>query len=351
MALASLQIDSLRCLELARLELAPRLTVIHGENGSGKTSLLEAIFVVGRGRSFRTRFTERLIRSGSTRLQLFAETVDPVHRIGFQYDKAGRHEVRLDGRTPSTLAELPSAFFVEVIDPDIHRLVEGAPTERRRWLDWGVFHVEPAFLGHWTRYTRALRQRNAALKAGQDPRPWDGELITHGTAIDGQRRAWLESLLPHWQRAIERLVGRPVALGYRAGWSQEVSLAEALEVGLERDRQRGSTGDGPHRADIALRIGTASAREVLSRGQQKLTAAALVLSLLQRLRAEQLTLPTLLLDDPAAELDAMRLDAFVTAVRELDCQIVLTSLTPDASSFGAPERVFHVERGRVQEVY
>jgi DNA replication and repair protein RecF len=137
----------------------------------------------------------------------------------------------------------------------------------------------------------------------------------------------------------------------RSGWAADTSLAEALETGLERDRQRGSTLAGPHRADIVLRARGANARDVLSRGQQKLAAAGLVLALLGRLRAEQQTLPTLLLDDPAAELDAGRLQAFVEEVRALECQIVMTSLSPDTSLFGAPERVFHVEQGSVERVY
>lgn len=351
MPLSSLRVDSLRCIELAQLELAPRLTVIRGANGSGKTSLLEAMFVVGRGRSFRTRSTERLIRRGTRGLQLFAETREPAHRIGFGYGIDGNPQVRLDGRTPSTLAELPSAFFVEVIDPDIHRLVEGAPAERRRWLDWGVFHVEPLFLTRWTRYSRALRQRNAALRAGQDPSSWNPELTEQGEALHAQRTAWFDSLRPHWQQTIARLVEVPVELSLRAGWPADQSLAEALEAGAERDRARGVTGNGPHRADVALRVGAAAARDVLSRGQQKLTAAALVLALLSRLRESERALPTLLLDDPAAELDRDRLDAFVGMVRSLDCQMVLTSLLPDVQLFGVPERVFHVERGRVQRVY
>jgi len=375
--LSSLQVDSLRCIERARIEPAPRLTVIHGANGSGKTSLLEAMFIVGRGRSFRTRNTERLIRRGADRLQLFAETQEPAHRIGFGYDTSGQPEARLDGRTPATLAELPTAFFVEVIDPDIHRLIEGAPAERRRWLDWGVFHVEPTFLSRWTRYARALRQRNAALRAGQDPSPWDRELAEQGEALHAQRAAWFETLRPQWERTVQALVDVPLEMTLRSGWTAGMALADALAAGRERDRARGATGSGPHRADIVLRApgrqeeasgidedegtagrearsGTAarSARDILSRGQQKLAAAAMVLALLGRLREDdRQPAPTLLLDDPAAELDVGRLEAFVAAVRSLDCQIVLTSLAPDARLFGTPERVFHVEQGRVQEVY
>jgi DNA replication and repair protein RecF len=129
-----------------------------------------------------------------------------------------------------------------------------------------------------------------------------------------------------------------------------VSLREALAEGRDRDRERGSTLSGPHRADIPLRLAGATARDVLSRGQQKLVAAALVLALLSRLREQQGAAPTLLLDDPAAELDPQRLEGLVDLVKGLDCQLVITSLAPDLRLFGRPECVFHVEQGRVQQL-
>jgi DNA replication and repair protein RecF len=348
--LASIRIEHLRCLDSASLALAPRLTLIQGANGSGKTSLLEAIFLAGRGRSFRTRMTERLIARDADYLRVFAETVEPTHRIGFEYRREGEYAARLDGRDVESLAELPTAFFVEVIDPDIHRLIEGGPAERRRWLDWGVFHVEPNFLPHWLRFSRALRQRNAALKAGQDPRVWDSELVTHGTAVAELRGQWLDSLRPFWHQAVLRLSDLDVQLGYAQGWSQERSFEEALVEGRDRDRERGSTLSGPHRADVQLRLAGGAARDVLSRGQQKLVSAALVLALLSRLRSQQGRRPTLLLDDPAAELDPRRLAGLVELVQELDCQLVITSLAPDLKLFGQPEHVFHVEQGQLQEL-
>ena len=171
MSLASLQITSLRCIAEASLEFTSGLNLVFGVNGSGKTSVLEAAFLAGRGRSFRTRHTEQLISREKEQLRLFATTADPAHRIGFEYRRDESYSARMDGEDVRSLAELPSAFFAEVIDPEVHRLVEGAPAERRRWLDWGVFHVEPGFLDAWLRFTRSLKQRNAALRLNQDPSP------------------------------------------------------------------------------------------------------------------------------------------------------------------------------------
>ncbi|MEO8313558.1 MAG: DNA replication/repair protein RecF [Pseudomonadota bacterium] len=347
MSLASLKIAGVRSLKEAVLEFSPRLNLIHGPNGSGKTSILESIFLVGRGRSFRTRHTDQLISRGGGSLQLFAQCVEPAHRIGFEYRRDESYTARLDGNDVRSLAELPGAFFVEVIDPEVHRLVEGAPGERRRWLDWGVFHVEQGFLEHWVRFSRALRQRNAALKQGQDPRIWDGEIAVHGEEVARQRSLWFETIKPFLNETIHRLARLDVELSYFRGWAADRSLADVLAEGVDRDRLRGSTQVGPQRADVQLRVGGKAARESLSRGQQKLVAAAMVLALLRRLREQQATPPTLLLDDPAAELDAERLTSLVQMVTELDCQLIITSLAADLQIFGQPDRVFHVEQGAV----
>ncbi|MEO7775137.1 MAG: DNA replication/repair protein RecF [Steroidobacteraceae bacterium] len=349
MTLAALRVDDLRIVQGAQLAFAPGLNLISGANGSGKTSLLEAIFLLGRGRSFRTRHTERLIRHGAEQLLVFGETAAPDHKLGLAYSREGGATARIDGRTPQSLAELPAYFFVEAIDPEIHRLVSGAPADRRRWLDWGVFHVEPGFLDHWIRYGRALKQRNAALKSGMDPRPWSGELVLNGERIASQRQGWLDGLLPVWETTVEQLSGLPVQLTGHRGWAQQhASLSDALDEAAERDRQRGTTTVGPHRADISLRLGGELAREVLSRGQQKLVASAMVIALLRRLRELGEGSATLLLDDPAAELDSERLGNFVSLVRSLEGQLVVTTLQASSEIFGKPDQLFHVERGGVK---
>ena len=353
MSLSHLTVTNLRCIEQAELAVPGGLTLVWGGNGSGKTSLLEAMFLLGRGRSFRTRNTQRLIRRGQDHLRVIGRVSGPSEGgtvVGLELAGEGV-TARIAGRAAGSLAELSQAFPVQVIEPGIHRLVEEGGYGRRRWVDWAVFHVEPQFLETWTRYTRALKQRNAALKT--EPAQalvWDGELARLGEAIGESRRRTLEQLEPYWQDAVAALSGLPVELHYLRGWSQEHSLREALAAARARDEARQLTHAGPHRADVAVRLHGKPAREVLSRGQQKLVAVAMTLAQLRFLQATTDVTPTLLLDDPAAELDGDHLGRFIAEVSHLKCQLVVTSLHAESRLFGSPAATFHMDQGRVQPV-
>ena len=354
MVLTELTADNLRCIEHAELSLHPGRNLIWGSNGSGKTSLLEAMFLLGRGRSFRTRNSERLVRHGRDRLLVFGRT-DAVlqderalsHALGIEVDRGEGTRARIDAVPVSSLAELSRAFPVQVIDPEVHKLIEEGGRRRRRWLDWAVFHVEPQFGEWWLRYGRAVRQRNAALRAREPTRPWETELAAWGEKISEARRSVLEQLDPHWRAVVTGLACPAGELQYHRGWAAQGSLAGALESSRAGDERRGLTQVGPHRADILIRVAGKPAREVLSRGQQKLMAVALMLAQMRLLRGLSGASPTLLLDDPAAELDSAHLRHFVDLIAALDCQLVITSLQPQTPAFGIPDRVFHVEQGRL----
>jgi DNA replication and repair protein RecF len=357
MSLIELAVDDLRCLERAQLSLHPRQNLIWGSNGSGKTSLLEAVFLLGRGRSFRTRNSERLIRHGRQRLVVFGRTDGAVpHAVGVQVSKGGGTVARIDGAAAGSLAELSQAFPVQVIDPGVHKLVEEGGHRRRRWLDWAVFHVEHGFADLWVRYTRAVKQRNAALRVQPGQAfAWDPEVARLGEMIAESRRAVLEKLDGVWRESVGALSGLEVSLHYSRGWSQDVSLAQALVGSRARDQSKGLTHCGPHRADVLVRMAGRPAREVLSRGQQKLVAIAMTLAPIRLVQEISATTPTLLLDDPAAELDGAHLQRFIDQVGRLGCQLILTSLGVPSEGvkdglFGRPDRVFHVEQGGVVPV-
>ena len=353
MSLDSLGVEDFRCVQSAELELHGRCNLISGENASGKTSLLEAIYVLGRGRSFRTASAEALVRTGRPSYQLTAK----VRRggvsapLGLRYGKDG-FEGRFAGRPVTGLAELATVLPVQAIDPEVHRLIEGGPQERRRFLDWGVFHVEPNFVEHWRRYQRALRQRNAALRSGAAPevvRAWDPELLDAGECVAGFRARYVESLQPQVAAVAERLLGAPLEIALHQGWASDRSLRESVDAAWARDRERGLTHTGPHRADLSVRFCGAAARDRISRGQQKLAASALLLGQLRCDAELGSSVAALLVDDPAAELDAGNLDRLLREVVELPAQLFVTALDPSNPALaGLPGgHRFHVEHGAV----
>jgi DNA replication and repair protein RecF len=348
MSLSEIHISGVRCVGDARLELPHGFTLIWGGNGSGKTSVLESIFMLGRGRSFRTRNNARLITRNKAFLRVIgqASTNNSVPAtLGIEVGAEGT-KARISGRDVGSLAELSQVFAVQVIDPGIHRLIEEGGHRRRRWLDWAVFHVEPRFMDNWTQYHRALRQRNAALKLGEaEAVAWEGELARLGELITQSRQSLMQRLGPYWRGTVAALSGLEVDLHYQRGWSQEHTLAEALIAWRTRDATHQITHSGPHRADVAVRVRGQPAKEVLSRGQQKLVAAALTVAQLKLLKDTTAITPTLLLDDPAAELDAVHLGRFVDEVSQLRCQLVVTSLHAESRLFGAPDRTFRMEEG------
>ena len=352
MSLVQLTVEDLRCLQRAELALDPQRNLIWGSNGSGKTSLLEAIFLLGRGRSFRTRNSERLIRLGQPRLTVFGRTDGmPPQAIGVQVAKGGGTIARINGAAAGSLTELSQSFPVQVIDPGVHKLVEEGGFRRRRWMDWAVFHVEHGFADVWVRYTRAVKQRNAALRhQPAQAAAWDPEVARLGELIAEARRGMLDQMQAAWQESVLALSGLEVDLHYSRGWSQDIPLSQALVEARARDHARGLTHSGPHRADVLVRLNGRPAREVLSRGQQKLVAIAMTLAQIRLLQESTATTPTLLLDDPAAELDSPHLVRFIDEVSRLKCQLIITSLQAESDLFGRPEKVFHVEQGGVTPV-
>lgn len=351
MSLERLSLEDFRCVARAELDCDPRCNLITGENASGKTSLLEAIFFLGRGRSFRSARNELLIRHGASQFSLVARVRQGgiTQPLGLRLSAEGI-EARYAGRPVGGLAELATVLPVQAIDPEVHRLVDGGPQERRRYLDWGVFHVEPNFVELWRRYQRALRQRNACLKAGQANalvQAWDRELVEAGEAVAEHRVRYLRGLSSAVRAVGQRLLGADIELSMHQGWSADRTLAEALEHSLPRDRERGLTHAGPHRADLGLRVAGLPARDRVSRGQQKLLAATLLLGQLAHDAERGSPMAALLVDDPAAELDAGNLERLLDEVIQLPVQLFLTALGPrnPVLSRLPQARRFHVEHG------
>jgi DNA replication and repair protein RecF len=354
MSLSRLKVAGVRCLHSVDIELDPERSYLFGPNGAGKTSLLEGVFLLGRGRSFRTRQTARVVERQSKALNVYGELVgqDGPQRLGVRFED-GRLECRVDGDRLVGLADLARAFPVHVIDPRLHQLIEAGPSERRRFLDAGVFHVEPGFLADWRHFRRLLAQRNAVLKtgaAGRELAIWSEPLLAAGEAVHRARAGYLKGLTESVRAMGNRLIGSDIELIYRCGWRIDDSLAVALADSEERDRQTGFTQVGPHRADFRIRFEIGEVRDAASRGQQKLVAAALVLGQVGELSRRTGRSGLLLVDDPAAELDSRSLERLLAEIDSLDAQLLLTGLAQEALVPKPGARVFHVEQGEINRV-
>lgn len=349
-----------------RVELAPQpgINLITGDNGAGKTSVLEALHVMAYGRSFRGRVRDGLVRQGLDALEVFVEWDE--QRLGAEVPtrrRAGlRHsgqdwKGRLDGEDVTQLGNLCAALAVVSFEPGSHALVSGGGEPRRRFLDWGLFHVEPDFLSLWRRYSRALKQRNALLKQGGHPGAldaWDRELAEAGEPLTSRRQHYLDRLQ---DRAVSLAHDLAPNLGIQSltlspGWrKQELSLADALLLARDRDRLAGYTSVGPHRADWGVGFSAIPGREALSRGQAKLTALTCLLAQAEDYAEQRGEWPVIALDDIASELDRTHQARVLDRLRSGPAQIFITATeTPAALETRTDITRFHVEHGQVQPV-
>jgi DNA replication and repair protein RecF len=353
MTLRRIQVSDFRCLHSAELEFDPKFTLISGPNASGKTSLLESIYVLGRGRSFRTRRLDNLIRLGADRFVIYGEAgAERRTGLGIEGSALGMR-AKMGGDRVASLAELAAVLPVQIIDPEVHRLIEEGPSRRRRFLDWGVFHVEHSFVEKWQQYQQVLKQRNAALKARQPAAAvsaWDVDLVKLGASIHEARGIYVNQLAPVANGIAQRLLGLQLSMSYRPGWSRDLSLGEALKASWVHDQDAGVTQVGPQRAEIAFRLDGSPVKDRISRGQQKLLASSLLMAQLSLFPDDPRARPTLLLDDPAAELDSDRLLGLIREVAAQSVQLVVTSLSTNFSAFGLPGRRYVISAGAVEQV-
>lgn len=351
MLLERLDLLNVRNIAAAELDLHPRANLFAGPNGAGKTALLEGVHLLFCGRSFRTNRAETMVRHGEDQLRVTAGCSDPRQgavRLTHLRDR-GRAELRRNSELVRRASTVAALLPVQALLPDLGDLVFGLPAARRRWLDWGAFHMAPAHVANLRSLSRALRHRNALLRSGELATlpQWTEQVAAFGEQVAAARQRYFGEIEEAVQVCLAALdPGVPVAAHYQSGWD-EGSLAEALASSEERDIRTGTTNTGPQRADLRLVCEGQPAAVVLSRGQGKIVASALRLAQARELIDRNK--PTLfLIDDVGAELDQVHSERFFGLLGDMACQILATSARPVAvDALGAlPTRMFHVEHGQ-----
>ena len=339
MQLNFLSIAHLRNLHSVDLELNPRFNIFSGDNGAGKTSLLEAVHVLTTGRSFRANqarqiitFGEKLCRISGVAATREGKAPKELIRLGIERHRGGGVKIRMAEEDCHSIAALAKTLPIQLINSSSFAILEASPQFRRQFLNWVMFHVEHSFYPTWQRFKRALMQRNAVLR---DPRVsqmgvqvWDAEFIEAGQAIHLQRQSILKELIPLFSEIVSGLLNlnEPISLEYHPGWSAALSLPAALEQSLERDRLWKYTTVGPQRADLEVFIGDNPAKSVLSRGQSKLFICGLLIARALLLYRRQSRHCVFLIDDLNAELDKDSSNVLIEALSNLGSQVLITSI-------------------------
>ncbi|MDY6841501.1 MAG: DNA replication/repair protein RecF [Pseudomonadota bacterium] len=374
MALVKLQTENFRNLSSVPVSFSPSFNLLYGENGSGKTSVLEAIGYLGLGRSFRVSRHQAVVSHGQQRLTVFggldhgldesehAKDAELVHRLGISRDVGQKETVlRVDGEAVRSLSGLAKHLPVSVIDPGVFEVVAGGPGKRRQFLDWLVFHVELSFGWVWQQCQRVTSQRNQTLRnAKLDEalmRVWDHQYSTLSERITEARvgtfsrfKAAFEQLV----REVEVPWTEGLKLEYYPGWDVSRSLMALLSDHREQERKVGHTLYGPNRADIRLKFQGRPVAETFSRGQQK-TLVILMKIAQGMVLSDMGKQVTFLLDDINAELDEGHRAMLARRLQALHCQVFITSIERPLVVRLWPEgnlpdyRLFHVEHGKLME--
>ncbi len=362
MSVTRLGLQHFRNIREAQLEPSPGFNFILGPNGSGKTSLLEAIHYLGVGRSFRTNQNNRAIQDGENAFVLHARKQGDrrLHHLGMQRDRQGQTTLRLDGETQHRLSQLAEVLPLQLITPESFELLTGGPANRRQYLDWGVFHVEQDFLDHWGRARRLLKQRNALLKQrpkGYDELSyWDGELARHATALSALRQAYVAALKPVLAELASALLpDYDLQLDFNPGWDQERELGAVLASQFQRDLIMGHTGAGPHKAELRIKAKGTPVQEIFSRGELKLLVCAMKLAQAELLSKTKDKQVSFLIDDLPSELDGGKRRLLTQALARTGAQVFVTAIDADkvddmVAGLDAVS-LFHVKQGQLSTAH
>lgn len=358
MLLTRLQVRNVRNLKQVSLDSLRPINVLFGVNGSGKTSLLEALYLLLAGRPFRGAQLRPVLSEGTDECTVFAElSMDSIrHSLGMQRTKADKPTIKLNGERLQTLSELVRIVPIQVLNAEAFSLLTGGPGERREFMDWGLFHVEQNFHPAWQQARRALQQRNALIRHGKIDRPqlllWSQEYARYGVLLDQLRHDYVAALAPLFRQVLSELnptLVERVALVYARGWPRDQELEQLLVDGIDRDLQQGFTRLGPHRADLRVQVGGAAAADILSRGQLKLTVASLRIAQARLLRERSGKHCLFLVDDLPAELDSLHRRQLCQSLEQIGAQIFVTCIEPgdiaDCWQHGDNMAMFHVEHG------
>jgi len=350
--LSEVLIRDFRNISDQRLEFAVNLNVIVGQNGSGKSSLLEAVSVLGTGKAFTGATASDFVAKGCQSSMVTGSVQLAGCRVAVGVEKTrSATTCRVDGRSVRSASSLAAFMPLVSLDAQMFQMAANAPAYRRAILDRTLFHVEQGYLVLFQRYFRALQNRNQLIRRSskdEELRYWTEEFLLHGEELDRLRRKCVERLNVNLRTHSDLTALGEVSLVYAAGWREGMTLADGLKESKDRERCLGATTVGPHRAGLKILLNGLPVRQTTSRGQSKLIACLIAEAQVRSLEDNGGESPIILVDDLCAELDRASQERSLTLLLRANRQVFITSIGDDhlAIPYSPYDvRKFHVKHG------
>jgi DNA replication and repair protein RecF len=358
MTLLKLDIYAVRNIQKETINPAPAINFIYGKNASGKSAVIEAIFILGRAKSFRSASIKSVINFGQNHLIVSAQTLQAngsTFHLGIQLDSKNIC-CRINQESTQKRSDLAYALPLQIIHPKSYELLDAGPQLRREFLDWGVFNDDEYFLSAWRSFKKVLAQRNSLLKARRPEHinVWDKELVYYGTIVNTYRQIYVQKFMPVFTDIVDKFLDiDDIEIKLISGWDTSIEFQQVLINDLDKDLRYGFTHSGPHRGDFQLLVSNRLAKNFVSRGQLKLLVMSLKLAQVQLLANEHSNMGCFLIDDFAAELDVTNRAKLLRYLSEMECQVFITAT--EISDFGDLSHIknykmFHVEHGNIKQV-
>ena len=388
MSVEKLITTNFRNLHNSTINFHSDMNFIIGDNGSGKSSILEALFFIGHGKSFRTSKLDSLARYEESKFVVSVKDNNDS-QLGLSRDViTGITNIKIDGEHQSRLSVLARNIAIQIVTPESFKLFFGGPKERRRFVDLGMFHVEHDFSKQWKNFSRVLKQRNACIRLSNSSKEsasllsyWTEQFCVYSEEVSKVREEYSLSLIDElelWLSILLPDLKSRVRVQYLKGWPQKKNLIDVLTANQDREVQFGYSLYGAHKFDLKFLLDNKPLETQLSRGQQKLFLLALTFAQAKLIEKVNRVKPILLIDDIGAELDLKSRSALSNAIQELNCQVVITAIEPEAlkpfvNAFSLNESdlktneldanalslvnnteyfsMFHVKHGKTSEIY
>jgi DNA replication and repair protein RecF len=348
--ISNLKINNFRNIKFKEYEFTKNINIFYGDNGAGKTSILESIYFLSTAKSFRKSSSKSLINFESDSVTVYSKTLDKtVNTFAVSKNKTGKWSGKINNSSIQKQSQLSPYLKVIAIDPEVYRLVDFGPQYRRSYLDWFVFHVEHNYLSLWKKTFKCIKHLNSLYKnkaSNTEIEAWESSLIKFVHLLDKKREFHFNLIKPKILKLIHIIQTEinNVIIEYKKGWNDSLSFAEQLKSDKYRNLKYGQLQNGPHKMDIKISVNKFPAAQTLSRGQKKALSIIFYLSYIDSLIKKSKSKPIVCLDDLDAEIDQSKLKKIGVVLKDLNVQLFITTVDFNKiKNIFSDTDVFHVE--------